>query len=151
MISDGTRVCFIGNDPSSSNLTYDDQGVVLAAAGKTAAHVKWDNGVFTMTDWLDLSPIKNSTRVESELDDSLDVSGLSQHTAAAIFNERGPEGLLEALEESGALSVYEDPLQEAVDTLIAVIARAGWLKKLDDDSRSDMALLVAKELIKKFD
>lgn len=148
MITDGCKVSYIG-EIGPSEIAYDEQGVVLSVAGKDSAHVKWHSGKVTLTEMADLSPIRNSSKVESELDDSLDVSGLSQFTAQSIFNENGPEGLLEALEESGALGAYDDAVEAAMESLLGTIARSGWLKKLDETDRSDMALLVAQTLFKR--
>lgn len=146
MISDGSRVSYIG----SSSVQYDEQGVVLAIAGKDSAHVKWDSGKITLCTFDDLVPLKSASRgVDNELDDSLEVSGLSQFTAETIYNERGPEGLLEALEESGALYAYDDLVEDALESLIGLVSRSGWLQRLDEDNRHDMAALVARELFKR--
>lgn len=150
MISDGCRVSYVGSHDPSSQVQYDEQGSVLAVAGKDSAHVRWDSGKITLCAFDDLVPIKNSSRgVDNELDDSLEVSGLSQFTAETIYNERGSEGLLEALEESGALYAYDDVVEDALESLIGLVSRSGWLQRLDEDNRHDMATLVARELFRR--
>lgn len=147
MITDGARVSYIGApDPF---VPYEEQGVVLTVAGNSA-HVKWDSGKITLVDSRDIVAVRQkSAKVESDIDDSLEVSGLNPHLAESVYNERGPEGLLEALEESGALSMHAEAVEDAVDALTAKIATSGWLKRLDEDARSDMATLVARELLKR--
>lgn len=146
MISDGCRVSYVGSHNPS--LPYDEQGVVLAH-DKQSAHVKWDNGKILLCDIYDIVPVKGkSAKVESDIDDSLELSGLSSYTAEMIYNDRGSEGLLEALLESGALSVHEEAVDDAVDSLIKSIATSGWIKRLDEDSRAEMAMIVARELLK---
>lgn len=116
MIYDGCRVTYTGLE--AGGLAFDDQGKVLVTSG-VCAHVQWKTGSLTdqvtPVDIRDLALLGSRLHVvEAALDDSLEVAGLGTFTARQIFDEGGPEGLLNAMVDSGHLTTFSFIAEEAL-------------------------------------
>jgi hypothetical protein len=116
MIQDGCQVAYTGL--GDQELAFDDHGRVLVVSG-SAAHVQWKTGSLagrvTLVDAGDLTALGGRQQaVEAALDDSLEVAGLGTFTARQIYEDGGPEALLNAMVDSGHLSVFGSIAEEAL-------------------------------------
>lgn len=154
MLYDGCRVMYTGaNIQDGPQLT--DEGAVLIM-GERSAHVQWRTGSLaervSLVDVRDLMSMEARRGVEDALDDSLEVSGLGTFTARQIFDEAGPEGLLNALVDSGHLASFTPIAEEALalvtGRLRASMAQQGMTAHLDDSEVEEVVRTAAAALIR---
>ena len=154
MINDGCRVTYTGLD--NQGLTFDDQGSVLVASG-TCAHVQWKTGSLagqvTAVDIRDLTLLGSRTHaVEAALDDSLEIAGLGTFTARQIFDEGGPEALLNVMVDSGHLSTFSSIAEEALALVEGRIrttdAVRSMVSHLDEAEADEVVRVAAAALIR---
>jgi hypothetical protein len=154
MIQDGCRVAYTGLGDQS--LAFDDQGSVLAVSG-SAAHIQWKTGALagtvTLVDSRDLTTLGGRPQaVEAALDDSLEISGLGTFTARQIYDEGGSEALLNAMVDSGHLSVFGSIAEEAL-VLVAGRIRESFdfraaTSQLDENERDELVRMASAALIR---
>lgn len=114
---DGQKVVYTGfGDP---NAVEGDEGRVLASSA-TGAHVKWANGQYSLVPIDDLA-VPGGLSVEAILEDSLEFHGGIEVVAARdVYEDQGPEGLINHMASTGHLASFP---QIAEDTLDAISAR----------------------------
>lgn len=146
---DGQRVQYIG--PDTDGLVPGEQGKVLSAQGHTV-HVKWATGSYGTVYADDLLPLSHSMSVEATLDDSLEVGGFEVIAARDVYEEDGPEGLLNRMASTGRLAVFD---QIAQDVLASIEGRLrqdpvfmSVVGSLDDDEADTTIRLAAVALVR---
>lgn len=117
---DGQRVSYVG-DPSG-DLQPGDEGRILSCAS-TGAHVKWASGDYSLVPLDLITPLGVGMSVESALDETLDFGGFTVISARDVFDNEGPDGLLNQMADAGHLASFERYAQDALDGIEASIRR----------------------------
>lgn len=143
---DGQKVVYTGfGDP---NAVEGDEGRVLTASA-TSAHVKWANGQFSLVSVEDLSPA-GGLSVEAVLEDSLEFhGGLEVISARDVYEDQGPEGLINHMASTGHLASFPQIAEDTLDSISArlrqdpvFMAIVSTLDDADADTLVRMASLV---------
>lgn len=154
MIHDGCQTEYTGL--GQDGLLFGDQGHVLVASG-TCAHVQWKTGSragqVIAVDIRDLTELGGRPHaVEAALDDSLEVAGLGTFTARQVFDEGGPEALLNAMVDSGHLSSFSSIAEEALALVTGRIRTTESVRSvvshLDESEADEVIRLAAAALIR---
>jgi hypothetical protein len=128
-----------------------DEGRILACSS-TGAHVKWASGDYSLVSTDDITPIAAGMTVESSLDDSLDVGGFAVHAAKDIYENEGPEGLLNQMAASGHLASFGQYAQDALDSITARIRHdpsfLAVTSRLDDTEADHLVRLASVVLMR---
>lgn len=152
MLYDGCPVVYTGVTDS----LLGAQGAVLIVDGR-AAHVQWKTGSLaphvSLVDAGDLEPLESRHgAVEAALDDSLEVAGLGTFTARQIFEDGGPEALLNAMVESGHLASFTPIAEEALELVMGRLrtsaALQGVTAHLDPEDTEELVRTAAAVLIR---
>jgi hypothetical protein len=133
------------------DLQPGDEGRVLTATA-TAAHVKWADGSYSMVHVEDVSPVSGVMSVEATLDDSLDVIGFERIAARDVFEDDGPEGLLNQMSASGHLASFAEIAEDTLDHITGLIRQDhGFMSvvaSLDEREQAEMLRLASIVLIR---
>lgn len=143
---DGQKVVYTGfGDP---NAVEGDEGRVLTSS-TTSAHVKWANGQYSLVPVEDLSPT-GGLSVEAVLEDSLEFhSGITLLAARDVYEDQGPEGLINHMASTGHLAAFPQIAEDTLDVISARLRQdpvfmlvVGTLDEADADTLVRMASLV---------
>jgi hypothetical protein len=153
MLREGQKVAYTG--PANEGLILGDHGRLLVLASGSA-HVSWETGTLagqiTPVALYDLSPARSVMTVQSDLDDSLDVAGITLVAARDLYDADGEVGVINAMAESGHLAAFQDIAEDAL-ALVASRVRNDVsfrevLGQLDDEEGERVIRFAAACLIR---
>lgn len=151
---EGDAVSYIGE-----GVLFGAHGKLLATAGAHAGHVEWSTGSqagqVTLVDTDDLVASRRSKPVvaaRDELDDSLEVGGLSVTAVRQVQDEEGPVGVLNFMASNGHLSGFAHIGEQALGFVTGLVRQDSGVREvtaqLDDDEAEGLIHLAASVLLR---
>lgn len=156
MISEGSKVVYVGDDPMVGVGTL---GFVLSHAGANSNHVKWMGGIREGS--IDLIPVEELISYREgqqvvgsarHLEETLDYQqGLVTVAVRDTYDDLGEDGLITALDEAGHLATLSSYASRAIANLSRDIrqdpALGAVLGQLDDEEADSLIVRVASQLL----
>lgn len=151
---EGQAVSFIGE-----GAMFGSQGKLLATAGHHAAHVSWATGPLagqvSLADTEDLASTRKAASAviaRDELDDSLDVGGMSVTAVRQVQDEEGAVGVLNFMASSGHLSGFAGIGEQALAFVTGLVRQDSGVREvtaqLDEDEAEGLIHLAASVLLR---
>lgn len=153
MLREGQKVAYTGY--ATPDLNLGDGGRILLMSANSA-HVSFETGVSSgqiiAVALHDLSPIREVASISSGLDDSLEMSGLTNFAAREIYDMGGDIAVLNAMSESGHLAAFQDIAEDALSLVASRIRRDPSfhevLAQLDEEEAESVVRSAAANLIR---
>lgn len=150
---EGQKVAYTGSN--TNELSLGDEGRILVMSSN-AAHVSMETGIsagqIIAVATYELALLRKSSSVVNDLDDSLDVAGLSTFAAREIYDMGGETAILNAMHESGHLAAFQDIAEDALILVAHQIRRdpsfREVLAQLDEEEAESVIRSAAATLIR---
>jgi hypothetical protein len=153
MLREGQKVAYTGY--ATSELNLGDEGRILLMSSNTA-HISFENGIsagqIVPVALHDLSPLQSTSSIDTDLNDSLETSGLTAFAVRDVYDMGGETAILNAMHESGHLAAFQDIAEDALILVASLIRRdpsfIEVLSQLDEEEADSVVRTAASVLIR---
>lgn len=117
-MNEGQQVTYVG--PSVEGLGQGERAHLLAFESKASAHIQVTSGNIYLVDLDDLTTARTAA-AHDDLEDSLEVGGLSSFAVRDVYDNGGSIGVLDTMAQLGHLAAFSGIAEEALTMVSARI------------------------------